>query len=92
MDTLKSQLTRLEDDRSDVVAHLKRILQQKTEEAKELGERLLAMEELRKDEKIVYKTKEESMLQEYHNMETNLNAEVKLVCKKLLICLQTTQP
>ncbi|XP_015113027.1 cilia- and flagella-associated protein 157 [Diachasma alloeum] len=83
LDSLKAQLTRLEDDRSDVVAHLKRILQQKTEEAKELGERLLAMEELRKDEKLAYKTKEESMLQEYHNMETNLNAEVKLVSGKL---------
>ncbi|XP_063987605.1 cilia- and flagella-associated protein 157 [Diachasmimorpha longicaudata] len=83
LDSLKAELTRLEDDRSDVVAHLKRILQQKTEEAKELGERLLAMEELRKDEKLVYKTKEESMLQEYHNMETNLNAEVKLVSGKL---------
>ncbi|XP_011305409.1 myosin-11 [Fopius arisanus] len=83
LDSLKAQLTRLEDDRSDVVAHLKRILQQKTEEAKELGERLLAMEELRKDEKLVFKNKEESMLQEYRNMETNLNAEVKLVSGKL---------
>lgn len=69
----------MEDDRCDVVAHLKRILQQKTEEARELGERLQAMEELRRDEQISYNTKEDSMKQEYHNMETNLNAEVKLV-------------
>ncbi|KAG8036979.1 hypothetical protein G9C98_004301 [Cotesia typhae] len=82
-ETLKGKLSQLEEDRSDVIAHLKRILHQKTEEARELSERLLAMEELRKEEQNQFKAKENSMLQDYHNMETTLNAEVKLVAGKL---------
>lgn len=74
-------MNQLEDDRADVIAHLKRTLQQKVEEARELGERLLAMEELRKEEQTAFKTIEDTMKQDYHNMETNLNAEVKLVGK-----------
>lgn len=87
VETLKNKLSQLEDDRSDVIAHLKRILHQKTEEARELSERLLAMEELRKEEQNEFKLKENTMLQDYHNMETTLNAEVKLVgtFNKLLI-------
>ncbi|XP_008557677.2 cilia- and flagella-associated protein 157 [Microplitis demolitor] len=83
VETLKNKLSQLEDDRSDVIAHLKRILHQKTEEARELSERLLAMEELRKEEQNEFKLKENTMLQDYHNMETTLNAEVKLVAGKL---------
>lgn len=78
VDVLKTKLKELEDDRSDVVAHLKRILQQRTEEARELSDRLLAMEELRKDEQISFKKKEDAMQFEYNTMETNLSAEVKL--------------
>ncbi|KAK0182756.1 hypothetical protein PV327_000857 [Microctonus hyperodae] len=80
---LKGKLNQLEDDRADVIAHLKRTLQQKVEEARELGERLLAMEELRKEEQTAFKIIEDTMKQDYHNMETNLNAEVKLVAGKL---------
>ncbi|XP_034941219.1 cilia- and flagella-associated protein 157 [Chelonus insularis] len=83
MEALKGKLAQLEDDRSDVIAHLKRILQQKTEEARELSERLAAMEDLRKEEQAAFKSKEATMKQEYHNMETTLNAEVKLVTGKL---------
>lgn len=85
---LKTKLNELEDDRSDVVAHLKRVLQQKTEESRELSDRLLAMEELRKDEQIAYKKKEEAMESEYHTMETNLSAELKLAGEIFQVCLQ----
>ena len=77
-ESLKVKLTELEDDRSDVVAHLKRVLQQKIEESRELSDRLLALEELRKEQQAAFKKKEESMKLEYHTMETNLSAEVKL--------------
>ncbi|XP_043272429.1 cilia- and flagella-associated protein 157 isoform X1 [Venturia canescens] len=83
VDTLKNKLKELEEDRSDVVAHLRRILQQRTEEAHELNDRLLAMEELRKDEQVAFKKKEDAMQLEYNTMETNLSAEVKLAAGKL---------
>lgn len=68
----------LKEDRSDVVAHLKRDLEGKIEETRELHERLLAMEELRKQEQVDYKKKEGTMEQDYRTMESNLSAEVKL--------------
>lgn len=60
------------------MAHLKRDLEGKIEEANELNERLLALEELRKQEQAEYKKKENAMEQEYRTMESTLSAEVKL--------------
>lgn len=60
------------------MAHLKRDLEGKIEEANELSERLLALEELRKQEQAEYKKKENAMEQEYRTMESTLSAEVKL--------------
>lgn len=60
------------------MAHLKRDLEGKIEEANELNERLLALEELRKQEQAEYKKKENTMEQEYCTMESTLSAEVKL--------------
>ena len=73
----------LKEDRSDVVAHLKRDLEGRIEETRELNERLLAMEELRKQEQAEYKKKENAMEREYRTMENNLSAEVKLAGIKL---------
>ena len=73
----------LKEDRSDVVAHLKRDLEGRIEETRELNERLLAMKELRKQEQAEYKKKENAMEQEYRTMENNLSAEVKLAGIKL---------
>lgn len=73
----------LKEDRSDIVAHLKRNLEGRIEEARELNERLSAMEELRKQEQAEYKKKENAMEQEYRTMESNLSAEVKLAGIKL---------
>lgn len=64
------------------MAHLKRDLEGKIEEANELNERLLALEELRKQEQAEYKKKENAMEQEYRTMESTLSAEVKLASKK----------
>ncbi|XP_077267270.1 cilia- and flagella-associated protein 157 [Temnothorax americanus] len=80
---LTKKFEQLKEDRSDIVAHLKRDLEGKMEEARELNERLLAMEELRKQEQADYKKKENAMEQEYHTMESNLSAEVKLAAGKL---------
>ncbi|KYN01599.1 hypothetical protein ALC62_07571 [Cyphomyrmex costatus] len=80
---LTKKYEQLKEDRSDVVAHLKRDLEGKIEEARELNERLLAMEELRKQEQAEYKKKENAKEQEYRTMESNLSAEVKLAAGKL---------
>lgn len=78
---ITKKLEQLKEDRSDVVAHLKRNLEAKIEEARELSERLLALEELRKQEQAEYKKKESAMESEYRTMESNLSAEVKLAGK-----------
>lgn len=75
---LTKKFEQLKEDRSDVVAHLKRNLEGKIEESRELSERLLALEELRKQEQAEYKKKESAMELEYRTMESNLSAEVKL--------------
>lgn len=75
---LTKKYEQLKEDRSDIVAHLKRDLEGKIEEARELSERLSAMEELKKQEEAQYKEKESAMEQEYRTMENNLSAEVKL--------------
>lgn len=75
---LTKKFEQLKEDRSDIVAHLKRDLEGKMEEARELNERLFAMEELRKHEQAEYKKKENATEQEYRTMESNLSAEVKL--------------
>lgn len=78
MKNLTKKFEQLKEDRSDIVAHLKRDLEGKIEESRELNERLLAMEELKKQEQAEYKRKEGAMEQEYRSMESNLSAEVKL--------------
>ncbi|KAG7202763.1 hypothetical protein KM043_009932 [Ampulex compressa] len=80
---VKRKLQQLEEDRSDVVAHLKRSLEEKIEETREINERLSALQELRKEELIAFKKKEEGMELEYRTMECNLSAEVKLAAGKL---------
>ncbi|XP_033217102.1 cilia- and flagella-associated protein 157 [Belonocnema kinseyi] len=83
MENLKQKYYQLEEDRADVVAHLKRVLNEKTSEAKELHEQLLALDEIRKEEQLAFKKKEESMEQEFRVMESNLSAQVKLAEGKL---------
>ncbi|KAG5326562.1 CF157 protein, partial [Acromyrmex heyeri] len=80
---LTKKYEQLKEDRSDVVAHLNRDLEGRIEEARELNERLSAMEKLRKQEQVEYKKKENAMEQEYRTMESNLSAEVKLAAGKL---------
>lgn len=82
---LTKKFEQLKEDRSDIVAHLKRDLEGKIEEARELNERLMALEELRKQEQAEYKKKESAMEQEYRTMESNLSAEVKLAGKNKII-------
>ncbi|KAI4503984.1 hypothetical protein M0802_000455 [Mischocyttarus mexicanus] len=81
--TIKQQFAKLEEDRSDIVAYLKRNLEENIEEARELNERISALEELRKNELAAFKKKETEMELEYRTMESNLSAEVKLTAGKL---------
>lgn len=78
MKVITKKFDQLQEDRSDVVAHLKRNLEEKMEEARELNERLSALEELRKQEQAECKEKEKEMELEYRTMENTLTAEVKL--------------
>lgn len=71
-------MRKLEEDRSDIIAHLKRQLHQKNDEARELNEKLFALEELRREELQVFKLKEETMNDEYRKMENNLTTEIRL--------------
>ncbi|XP_014478110.1 PREDICTED: paramyosin [Dinoponera quadriceps] len=80
---IAKKFDQLKEDRSDVVAHLKRNLEERTEEARELNERLSALEELRKQEQEEFKEKENAMRLEYRTMENTLSAEVKLAAGKL---------
>lgn len=57
---------------------MKRSLENRIEESKELSERVAVLEELRKDELAAFKKKEDAMQLEYKTMENNLSAEVKL--------------
>nr|XP_003707522.1 PREDICTED: cingulin [Megachile rotundata]XP_012150455.1 PREDICTED: cingulin [Megachile rotundata] len=79
----KEKLRQLEEDRADVIAYLKRNLEEKGLETKEHNERLSILEELRKEELEAYKKKEDAMEMEYRLMESNLSAEVKLTAGKL---------
>lgn len=88
MKTLTNKYEQLQEDRSDVVAHLKRELEGKIEEARELGERLQALEEVRKKEQAENKKKESAMELEYRTMESNLSAEVKLA-GNVYLCTHT---
>ncbi|XP_066589235.1 cilia- and flagella-associated protein 157-like [Prorops nasuta] len=83
VEATKQSLERLEEDRADIVAHLSRKLDEKIEQAGELSERLVALEEVRKEELARFKKKENDMESEYRLMENNLNAEVKLAAGKL---------
>lgn len=75
---IKEKFQQLEEDRSDIIAYLKRSLENRIEESKELSERVAVLEELRKDELAAFKKKEDAMQLEYKTMENNLSAEVKL--------------
>lgn len=75
-------MQQLEEDRSDVIAHLKRNLQYKNEEAQELNERLFALEELRKEEITKFRQKEEELEENYRTMENNLSTEIQLAGTK----------
>lgn len=78
MEKVKDKYDQLEEDRADVVAHLKRVLNERTLEAQELHEQLIAFDQVRKEEQQAFKKREESLEQEFRIMESNLSAEVKL--------------
>lgn len=80
---LEKNLQKLDEDRADVIAYLKRTLQEKQNELSELQERLLATQEAKDSDVKVFEEKIEEMTQEYNSMREQLISENKLITGKL---------
>uniref|UniRef100_A0A8D9E7D9 Cilia- and flagella-associated protein 157 n=1 Tax=Cacopsylla melanoneura TaxID=428564 RepID=A0A8D9E7D9_9HEMI len=76
---LRQRYEQLDEDRADIIAHLTRLLDEKTRECEELQDRLEALEKLRDQDHEDFSTKISSMEQEYNNMHNRLQAEIKLL-------------
>lgn len=75
---LKQQITKLDEDRSDIIIYLKRSLQEKIDEIKELEERIKGVEESMQVSTENYEEKISEMKVEYTEMHEQLTSEIKL--------------
>ncbi|KAL1460868.1 hypothetical protein WDU94_012807 [Cyamophila willieti] len=80
---LRQRYEQLDEDRADIIAHLTRLLDEKTRECEELQDRLEALEKLRDQDHEDFSGKISSMEQEYNTMHNRLQAEIKLLKGKL---------
>ncbi|KAI5705913.1 hypothetical protein M8J76_009533 [Diaphorina citri] len=80
---LRQRYEQLDEDRADIIAHLTRLLDEKTRECEELQDRLEALEKLREQDHEDFSAKISSMQQEYNIMHTKLQADIKLLKGKL---------
>jgi len=82
-DEVKKSLQKLDEDRADIIAYLKRTLQTKADEIAELQERLVALQQTRESEKVKFLEKIKTMEHDFKTMHEQLNSEIKLLNGKL---------
>lgn len=80
---LKTDNEKLDEDRADIIAYLKRSLQEKADEINDLQERLKGLQEKRQAEMEEFQQKQEELQQEYQHMQEQLTSEIKLLTGKL---------
>lgn len=80
---LEVKYNQLDEDRSDVIAYLKRQLNEKQNEATELQDRLVALQEEKDLEAERFEQKVKDMDEEYKTMKEQLTSEIKLITGKL---------
>lgn len=82
-ETLNEKMTKLDEDRNDVIVYLKRILQEKNEEISELQSGVEKLQEELQGDKEECSNKTVQMEAEYKQMHEQLTSEIKLLEGKL---------
>ena len=80
---LENQFIQLREDKADVVAFLKRTLQQRTDTIHELTDRLEGMKVAHQDEKQDYERQLSELRAEYTKTKEELDGEIMVLTKKL---------
>jgi len=73
----------LDEDRADIVAYLKKLLQEREGDITELRERLAGVQKTLEQERVIYKEKNENLEHEFKVMHEQLTSEIKLLTGKL---------